>query len=63
LRVNQSWSSFRQTAKESLFLPFYAAEKIFSLNQKDFFFETTAKCPEKRYQRATFAKNKKRNFK
>jgi len=39
-----------------MFLPFYAAEKIFSLNQKDFFSGTTAKCPEKRYKLATLPK-------
>ena len=42
LQVNIKWSSFRQLAKISLFLPFYAAEKNFLLNQKDFFSETTS---------------------
>jgi hypothetical protein len=36
-------------------LPFYAAEKNFQLNRKDFFSETTVKCPEKRFKKATFA--------
>ena len=54
LRVNQSWSSFRQTAKVSLFSAFLKTETNFLLNRKDFFAETTAKCPEKRYQLATF---------
>ena len=48
LQVNQLWSSFRYLAKTSLFLPFYTAEKNFQLKRKDFFSETTAKCPEKR---------------
>ena len=47
LRVNRKWSSLRQTAKISLFLPFYAAEKNFQLNRKDFCSETNAICPEK----------------
>jgi len=32
----------------SLFWLFYATEKNFLLNQKDFFSETTVKCLEKR---------------
>ena len=48
LQVNEKWSSLRQLAKISLFLPFYTAEKIFYSTERTFFSETTAKCPEKR---------------
>ena len=61
LQVNEKWSLHRQLAKISLFLLFYAPEKNFQLKQNDRHSETTAKCPEKRYQLATFT-NKKRKF-
>jgi hypothetical protein len=49
LQINKKWLSLRYLAKISLFLPFYAAEKSFQLNQNDLHSETTAKCPEKRW--------------
>ena len=58
LQVSEKWSSLRQTAKISLFSAFLKTEKNFLLNRKDFFSETTAKCPEKRCKLATFSVGK-----